>query len=86
MFHTPMKGLCRVRQVARTRPVSAVAAVALSMVMAACTGVDSAHRRAGVMIRGSDTMLELNRRLAAAYMLNHPGVPIRVDTPPMDAE
>jgi phosphate transport system substrate-binding protein len=59
--------------------VSAVAVAAISMVIVACTGVDSSHRRAGVTIRGSDTMLELNRRLAAAYMLNHPGVPIRVE-------
>jgi phosphate transport system substrate-binding protein len=48
------------------------------MAIAACTGFDAAHRQVGVTIRGSDTMLELNRRLAAAYMLNHASVPIRV--------
>jgi phosphate transport system substrate-binding protein len=52
---------------------------AIFAVSAACSGVGLAGRQSGVTIKGSDTMLELNRRLAAAYMLEHPGVPIRIE-------
>jgi phosphate transport system substrate-binding protein len=53
--------------------------LAVAVATAACTGVGLQQKSAGVVIVGSDTMLELNRRLAAAYMLEHPGVPIRVE-------
>jgi phosphate transport system substrate-binding protein len=43
----------------------------------ACGAVGLGGAR-GVTISGSDTMLELNRRLAAAFMQAHPQIPVRV--------
>jgi phosphate transport system substrate-binding protein len=53
--------------------------VAAAVATAACAGLGRGHTSAGVTVSGSDTMLVLNRGLAAAYMLEHPGVPIRIE-------
>ena len=77
MSPTPMNGRFPVQQSVERASIAALAVVVA--VSAACSGVGLVGRHTGVTIKGSDTMLELNRRLAAAYMLEHPGVPIRVE-------
>jgi phosphate transport system substrate-binding protein len=62
---------CLVRWVSR-----AVLAAVLLAVAASCVTPTGRH---AVRIRGSDTMLELNRRLAEAYMRAHEGVAIVVE-------
>jgi phosphate transport system substrate-binding protein len=45
----------------------------------ACSGSGFVREHSGVTVKGSDTMLDLNRRLAAAYMRAHPGVAVRIE-------
>ena len=52
-----------------------------AVLLAAAAGCTTATQmeEARLTIRGSDTMLVLNRRLAEEYMRDHPGVSIRVE-------
>ncbi len=55
------------------------ASVAALLVLAACASSSSqAPGRGEIRIAGSDTMLELNRRLAEGFMRANPGVAVRV--------
>ena len=54
-----------------------VAAVVLAAAAGCTTAIQREEPR--LTIRGSDTMLVLNRRLAEEYMRDHPGVSVRVD-------
>jgi phosphate transport system substrate-binding protein len=55
--------------------IAAAAALTFSL-MAACTVLDPVSE---IVIQGSDTMLELNRRLAEEFMRSQPGVAVQVE-------
>jgi phosphate transport system substrate-binding protein len=56
------------------------AALSLALAVAMATGCSSAPAdRRDIRIAGSDTMLDLNRRLAEGFMRSHPGVAVRVE-------
>lgn len=54
-------------------------AVGAALVAGGCSQSGLVRQRFVVTVKGSDTMLDLNRRLAAAYMRAHPGVAVRVE-------
>ena len=58
--------------------VNHVLMVSVAALAAACGSVPMTHDRE-VRIVGSDTMLELNRRLAEDYMRKNPGDVVRVE-------
>ncbi len=69
-----MTGCCRSPSITE---VLLVALLGAGLTAAACRTAPFG-RPGEVRIAGSDSMLSLNRRLAAAYMRDHPGVAIRV--------